>query len=331
MKKISILIPVAPFEPLSVIKKSIGSLRQLEKMDIDLKIIYIVDCHEGPVMRTHFLESEHIEHIIRTDTRGRRAGAINDGLESIRKRDGMIDADYITLFDVDSRPDPDFLLKCIHIFENDPDAAITSGVRYITNQESGWVAKTIAAEYSFFEDVYLLYEKFDGFKQFNGLIGVIDARIFDDTQLNEQVYCEDLEFTQRIYIKGKKPVLAKTRVGEQAPTSIKDLYNQRVRWLSGALDGLIDNILLFPAAHISINLKAAWFISLTLPFAAFILTPFIPVYSIRLWLKGHDGIFYKIPGLIFHVWLISLCGVVAISNRLFKKKTGWKDCSRCDI
>jgi len=222
-------------------------------------------------------------------------------------------------------------LKCINGLENDPDAVIASGPRYITNQDSGWAAKIIAAEYSFFEDIYQLFEKFDGFKQFNGLIGVIDARSFDGKLLNEHVYCEDLEFTQRVYLEGKKPVFVDTRVGEQAPTTLKDLYNQRVRWLSGALDGLIENMSYFPHANISINLKLAWFTSLVLPFAAILFTPFIPAYGLRLKSKGQTRIISKTLGLLFHVWFITLCGKVALLNRIRKKRTEWTDSSRSNI
>ena len=107
-------------------------------------------------------------------------------------------------------------------------------------------------------------QRFDVFKQFNGLIGVIDARALDSTSLNEDVYCEDLEFTQRMYINGKKPVLAETTVGEQAPTSLKELYNQRIRWMSVALEGIEENAGRFYSAPIPVNQKLAWFTSMTL-------------------------------------------------------------------
>jgi 1,2-diacylglycerol 3-beta-glucosyltransferase len=330
-KKVYVLIPVAPFEPLSIIKRSVTSLRQLKTPYLDLYIIYIVDCLNGYDERIRYLENEHIRYICRLNTRGRRAGAVNDAMSSISRSDGTIDADHIALFDVDSRPDPDFLMKCINEINNNPDCVIASGVRYITNCESGWVASTIAAEYSFFNDVYRFSRKYDGFIQFNGLIGVIDARTLDSIRLNEHVYCEDLDFTQKVYIAGKKPALADCSVGEQAPTTIKELYNQRVRWLSGALDGLINYIVQFQGAPIPVNRKVAWFISMTLPFAAFILTPLVPVYGLRLWIKGEDHVFYKTLGLSFHVWLITLCGMTAVIKRIFRKKTVWTDSSRCDI
>ena len=331
MKTVGILIPVAPFEPLSILRKSVASLSQLENTDIDLNLLYIVDCPDGPDERTRYLEDEGVGHLMRSDTRGRRGGAINDSLDTIRKPDGTLDADYIALFDVDSRPDPDFILKCIEAIENDADAVLASGARYITNQDSGWIARIIAAEYSFFEDVYQLYEKFDGFKQFNGLIGVIDARALDSTRLNEDVYCEDLEFTQRMYLAGRKPVLAETKVGEQGPTSLKELYNQRVRWLSGALEGVEENMSEFYYAQIPINQKVAWFTSMVLPFASFILSPVVPVYGLRLWTKGQDCVPFKILGLVFHVWLISFCGAHALLNRTRKTRTAWTDTSRSDI
>jgi len=331
MEKVYVMIPVAPFEPLSIIQKSVNSIKQLDTSGLSVNITYIIDCPKGPDHRIRYLKSGNIGYLARFDTRGRRGGAINDGLDAIRGPDGRPDADYIVLFDVDSRPEPDFILKCIDALKIDANAVIASGTRYITNQDSGWVARIIAAEYSFFADVYQLYERFDGFKQFNGLIGVIDAKALDSTSLNEGVYCEDLEFTQRMYISGKKPVLAETKVGEQAPTSLKELYNQRIRWMSGALEGLEENLARFYSAHIPVNQKLAWFTSMTLPFVAFLLTPVVPVYGLRLWSKGQDYILLKTVGLMFHVWLISFCGVQAILNRARKKKTKWTDTSRSDI
>ncbi len=331
MEKVCIIIPVAPFEPLSIIQKSVDSLKQLDTSGLSVNITYIIDCPQGPDHRIRYLKSGDIGHLARSDTRGRRGGAVNDGMDAIRGQDGRPDADYIALFDVDSRPEPDFIIKCIHALKMEANAVIASGTRYITNQDSGWVARIIAAEYSFFADVYRLYERFDGFKQFNGLIGLIDARALDGTSLNEDVYCEDLEFTQRMYISGKKPVLAETTVGEQAPTSLEELYNQRIRWMSGALEGLEENLARFYSAPIPVNQKLAWFTSMTLPFVAFLLTPIVPVYGLRLWSKGQDHILVKTVGLMFHVWLISLCGVQAILNRIRMKKTEWTDTSRSDI
>ncbi|MDF1557843.1 MAG: glycosyltransferase family 2 protein [ANME-2 cluster archaeon] len=331
MKDVAILIPVAPFEQLSIIKKSVSSVSHLDKTGVILNILYIVDCPDGPDERTRYLRDKDVGYLVRSDTRGRRGGAINDGMETIQKPDGTLDTDFVALFDVDSRPDCDFIIKCIEAIENDANAVMASGPRYITNQEEGWVAKIIAAEYSFFEDVYHIYEKFDGFKQFNGLIGVIDARALDDTRLNEDVHCEDLEFTQRMYIAGKKPVLSETKVGEQGPTGLKELYNQRVRWLSGALEGLEENMAEFSLAPIPLNRKVAWFTSMALPFAAFLLAPVVPVYGFRLWSKGHDHVLLKTMGLVFHVWLISFCGAHALLNRAMKTRTAWTDTSRSDV
>jgi len=297
MEKVCILIPVAPFEPLSIIQKSVDSLKQLETSGLSVNITYIIDCPKGPDHRIRYLKSGNIGYLARFDTRGRRGGAINDGLDAIRGPDGILDADYIALFDVDSRPEPDFILECIDALKMDANAVIASGTRHITNQDSGWVARIIAAEYSFFADVYRLYERFDGFKQFNGLI----------------------------------TVLAETKVGEQAPTSLKELYNQRIRWMSGALEGVEENTVRFYSAPIPVNQKLAWFTSMTLPFVAFLLTPIVPAYGFRLWSKGQDRILFKTMGLVFHVWLISFCGMQAILNRIRRKKTGWTDTSRSDI
>ena len=77
-----------------------------------------------------------------------------------------------------------------------------------------------------------------GFIQFNGLIGVSKAAFLRSTVFNERCACEDVDITQQIYLSGSSALLVNSQVGEQAPTSIQDLYNQRVRWFRGAVEGL---------------------------------------------------------------------------------------------
>ncbi|MCG7848747.1 MAG: hypothetical protein MIO93_06155, partial [ANME-2 cluster archaeon] len=59
--------------------------------------------------------------------------------------------------------------------------------------------------------------------------------------------------------------------------------------------------------------------------------PLVPVYGFRLWAKGHDRVLFKTLGLVFHVWLISFCGLHALLNRARKTRTEWTETSRSDI
>ena len=172
----------------------------------------------------------HFHVVIRNGNRGRRAGAINDILNVA---EGV---DCIALFDVDSRPNPDFLVECVRELTETSDAVLASGCRYVTNKVNT-LTKIASIEYKFFCDIYHLFGWSRGFIQFNGVIGVSKASFLKTTGFDERCSCEDLDISEKIYLSGNRALLATTKVGEQAPTSIQDLYNQRVRWFRGAVEG----------------------------------------------------------------------------------------------
>jgi cellulose synthase/poly-beta-1,6-N-acetylglucosamine synthase-like glycosyltransferase len=237
---------------------------------------------------------------------------------------------------VDSRPEYDFLIECVRVLKSNESAIIASGARFVTNEDEGIVPKTIAAEYLFFSDVYEEFAIYDGFTHFNGLIGVIDMKLVNSylpRSLDESVPCEDVEFTQRAYLAGLTSVFTPhTMVGEQAPVSIGDLFNQRVRWLAGAFAGLQKYRSRFFFALIPRTRKLAWFFALSLPFVAFLAIPIVPVYGLRLWAKhGVSRAVVQTAGLIGHTVLITICGLVVIAKRIMGRETEWKDSSRSDV
>ena len=141
-------------------------------------------------------------------------------------------ADYIALFDVDSRPNIDFLTECVRALTEASNGVLASGCRFVTNKENT-LTKIVSIEYKFFCDIYRLGRWSGGFIQFNGLIGVSKAAFLRSTVFDERCACEDVDISQQIYLSGSSALLVNSKVGEQAPTSIQDLYNQRVRWFRG--------------------------------------------------------------------------------------------------
>lgn len=319
MKRVSVIVPVAPFEPFSVVEKSVESLKNLNTANMDVQFIYVIDRPDNA--KVNALLGHSVTVIPRNDTRGRRAGAINDSIRCLKG------ADYIALFDVDSRPHPLFLMKCISALEKNNQVAIASGPRYVTNEQESIITKVISTEYFFFSQVYESLERFDGFKQFNGLIGVLDARIFENDFFDEQAPCEDWDLNQRIYLKGKTAIYVRdASVGEQAPLNMRQLYNQRVRWMAGAWDGLHKYLHKFSRAQIPASRKISWFIEAALPFASAALTPLALLYGI-VFFSRRPAI---ILGLVIHVWLVSLCGASAAASHLLSKKIEWKAASRTE-
>ena len=326
--KLNIIVTVSPQEPLSVIERSVESLSRLEHGDIDrVHTIYVIDTHRSDDPRVAYLQSQSSRTIVRTHGRGRRAGAINDALDKMDK------VDYLAFFDVDSRPDSNFLVECVRKLEEN-SAVIASAPRYITNPDASLTARIVAIEYTLLTDIYQLLDRYDGFKQFNGLIGVLDARVFDNRRFDESAACEDVDITQQIYLEGGIAALVEgTRVGEQAPVTPRDYYNQRTRWINGAYEGLTCYFSQFMRAKIPISRKITWLLATTSPFISFILSPLTLLYGIRLWRLGKDMryIMVGISGLMLHAWILQICGLNVLFRRLFGIQIEWKDMDRSDI
>jgi len=340
MKRIDIIVPVARYEPLSLVRKSFDCISCLEQGDMDVRVVYVLDLNGENDDRLQFLKKMPITVIARTDNRGRRAGAINDALDRCRSEGGP---DYIALFDVDSRPDWNFLIACVDRLQYwyPENVIIASGARFITNEDENIVTKTVAAEYCFFSDVYRLFERFGGFNQFNGMIGVLNIRLLNIRpmrdhpldRLDESVSCEDLDFTQKAYLAGFiAGFTANTMVGEQAPSTIRDLFNQRVRWLSGAYHGLRTHLSSFVASEIPVSRKLAWLLALSIPFVAFLATPVVLLYGVRLcWKYSLCRVAIMTIGVIGHGWLSTLCGAVVLAKQVGGGHVEWKESGRSDV
>ncbi|MHC1574454.1 MAG: glycosyltransferase family 2 protein [Candidatus Methanogasteraceae archaeon] len=337
MEQLAVIVPVASFEPLSVIKRSVDCVLDLENGDFDVRVVYVLDMiatENEADDRLKFLEDAPLSVIARKDNRGRRAGAVNDALATFTSEEDT--PEYIALFDVDSRPAQNFLVECVRALRSNQDAIIASSARFITNADENVVTKTIAAEYFFFSDVYRTFRRLDGFNQFNGLIGVLNMKLIARhrfNRLNESVSCEDLDFTQKSYLAGLTGVFTpETMVGEQAPAGLGDLFNQRVRWLAGAYQGLRTYLPAFITSEIPLPRRLAWFLALTLPFVAFIAMPIVPVYGLRLWGRfGMRCAIVQTIGLIGHTWLITLCGIVALVKQVTGGGVEWKESVRSEV
>ncbi|MGZ4901937.1 MAG: glycosyltransferase [Halobacteriota archaeon] len=322
--KVCAIVPVAPFEPAALVARSIDSLSALDCTDLDFRAYYVMDGNRTDYssLNQHF--PPHFRMVTRTESRGRRAGAINHVL-------GMLeDADFIALFDIDSRPDKDFIIKCVHALGED-GAVLASGCRYITNKVNT-LSKIIAIEYDFFCDIYHLFNWSKGFMQFNGAIGLSKADLLSKSVFDERSSCEDLDMSQRIYLSGNHVTLAKTRVGEQAPIDVHDLYKQRVRWFRGALEGIRKYLRPISGARMSFLKKATWFGSLTVPFFSYLLIPFVPRYlrSVREESANLKELTKITCGLFGYTCLMTVCGAVALGQHLFARECEWGAVARSE-
>jgi len=324
--KVCAIIPVAQSEPNALIEKSIKSLGALDCSGLDFEAYYVIDSSGKDYSSLYAVLPPHFHIVIRNGNRGRRAGAINDILNVTE------DADYIALFDVDSRPNPDFLTECVRELTATSDGVLASGCRYVTNKVNT-LTKIVSVEYKFFCDIYRFSRWSRGFIQFNGVIGVSKAPFLRTTGFDERCSCEDLDISEKIYLSGSRALLAKTKVGEQAPTSIQDLYNQRVRWYRGAVEGFRKYLGPMFVARVPIAVKVTWLGSLTIPFFSYLLAPFVFIYcrAIRLESDSLSESFIILLGLAGYACLMTLCGTVAVGQHLTSRKCEWAEVARSEV
>ncbi|MFO7966107.1 MAG: glycosyltransferase family 2 protein [Archaeoglobaceae archaeon] len=320
MKRVAVIIPVSPYESLDMVLRSAQEIKSLDYTGFDVKILYAVDV-DGEDERAEFLRKEGVDVLVRK-SRGKRAGAINDAIQYLKD----FNPDYISIFDVDSDPQPNFIQECVNALENDKRAYIASSRRYISNPIN-FVSRTIEAEYYFMN---FLLEKSD-FKQFNGLIGVHRAEFLYNNHLNEEVITEDADYATRMHARGYRAVLVfDTRTYEQSPLSWIDLLNQRKRWYYGGLElwrhwGMVrkSNCKKFILSWTS-AMVFTYIIILFLPLI--LLSPFFLLYySRKLSRKVH---FSVVAGLALHVIVLQYSAVIAISKFITKRGVEWKAMER---
>ena len=273
--RLAVIIPVSPFEPLEILIKSAKHILSLDYGDLDYKILYVIDKLNENDNRGLILRKMGVEVLERDTNRGKRAGAINDGLKYLEK----YKPDYVAIFDVDTRPEKDFIVKCVSTLKKEDKAYIVSGPRYISNPIN-LTSQTIEIEYYLIN--YLLRKS--KFKQFNGLIGVLRADILRRFKLNEYAITEDADFATRMHCKGYKAIFIDAKVYEQAPISWRDFFKQRERWYYGGLqlwkywnDVKNSRDLWF---------KLSWLSALTLTYVPILFTPLIlltPLFLIYIW------------------------------------------------
>jgi len=323
-------VPVSQDEPLSVVNDSVDSIAGLEiPPSCDLTIHYVIDSENmDSDVRYSRLDTSRANFHWRELKDGTKAGALNHMIEKLDS------PDYIAIFDVDSRPSKNFVVECKNALDSSENVFLASCPRKILNYEQNLVTKMAGAEFDLFNDIQYINDRYNSFNTFNGPISLIDGEYVRNNPFDEQVACEDIEFVQEAYLNGLRTKMSdKTYVGEQAPLNLKDLYFQKIRWMTGALESLEKHAKDFALSDRSLKIKMGWFASVSLPFLAGILSLLFPVFSIRRILRG-DSIVRSINkgvALFLFSWLVMVCGLVVIKKRIFNQNITWKSPERENI
>jgi cellulose synthase/poly-beta-1,6-N-acetylglucosamine synthase-like glycosyltransferase len=170
-----------------------------------------------------------IRHCRRTDRRGYKAGALAEAF-------GQTTAPYIAIFDVDYRPEPDFLSQVMRPLIAEPRAAFVQARLDYRNRERNLLTRAQAMGL----DTYFAFEQagraWAGIPTpFNGTCAVWrQAAIVQAGGWAGQSLLEDLDISLRAFAKGWTAInMLTVAVAGELPETPSALVSQRRRWALG--------------------------------------------------------------------------------------------------
>ncbi|MDP9466052.1 MAG: glycosyltransferase [Actinomycetota bacterium] len=145
----------------------------------------------------------------------------------------VVTGEMTGVFDADHHPEPDSFRRAWRWLADGYD--IVQGHPVIRNGDASWVARMVAVE---FEMIYGVSHpgraKLHGFGIFGGSNGYWRTELLRQTRFRGSMMTEDIDSALRVveagYRIGSDPFLI-TR--ELAPTTLSQLWNQRMRWAQG--------------------------------------------------------------------------------------------------
>ncbi|WP_174278996.1 glycosyltransferase family 2 protein, partial [Sphingomonas bacterium] len=140
---------------------------------------------------------------------------------------------FVGIFDADHHPQADSLERAWRWLSNGWD--IVQGRCSIRNGGDSWIARMVAVE---FEQIYAISHpgraRFHGFGIFGGSNGFWRTSVLHETRMRHSMLTEDIDSSIRAVVAGYRIAGDRDLVSEElAPTAIKQLLNQRLRWAQG--------------------------------------------------------------------------------------------------
>lgn len=146
---------------------------------------------------------------------------------------GRVQGRFVGIFDADHHPHADSLRRAWRWLSNGWD--IVQGRCSIRNGHDSWIARMVAIE---FEQIYAVSHpgraRFHGFGIFGGSNGFWRTAVLHETRMRHSMLTEDIDSSIRAIVAGYKIAGDRDLISEElAPTAMKQLLNQRLRWAQG--------------------------------------------------------------------------------------------------
>jgi cellulose synthase/poly-beta-1,6-N-acetylglucosamine synthase-like glycosyltransferase len=251
-----------------------------------------------------------IEYIHRTNRKGYKAGALQEGLKSAT-------GEFVAIFDADFIPPPDFLMRTIHHFA-DPRVGVVQtrwsylnkGYNFLTEVEAMLLDGHFVLEHGARSRAGLFFN-------FNGTAGIIRTSMIEDAGgWQHDTLTEDSDLSYRAQLKGWKFVyMPGLDCPSELPVEMHGFQVQQSRWAKGLTQcakKLLPSILKAP---LPFRVKLEAFLHLTpnisYPLMIVVSALMLPVMIVRFYMGWFQIVFLDFPLIIASFWSISAFYVIA--------------------
>ena len=263
----------------------------------------------------------NIEYRHRTNRRGFKAGALQEGLETAT-------GEFIAIFDADFLPPADFLMRTVHFF-TDPQVGVVQTRWSYLNKEFSILTQVEAM----LLDGHFVLEHGARcgsglFFNFNGTAGVLRRSMIDDAGgWQHETLTEDSDLSYRAQLNGWRFVyVPAVDCPSELPVETYGFQVQQARWAKGLTQvakKLLPRIL---KADLPWRVKAEAFLHLTpnISYPLMIVISFLmlPVMIVRFYMGVFQMVTIDLPLIIASFWSISAFYLYA--QRELYPKSWWK-------
>jgi len=149
----------------------------------------------------------------------------------------------VAVVDADARVGPHFLEAVMAAWSRDPDAVAIQARRHPVNERDSWLTAAQAEEQLMDLATQCGRRQADGTAELRGNGMFVRREALDSVGgWNARAITEDLDLSTQLAAAGEHVALApEVLVGEEAVTTLADLWTQRMRWAEGSLRRLMEH------------------------------------------------------------------------------------------
>ncbi|XP_076938016.1 glucomannan 4-beta-mannosyltransferase 9-like [Bidens hawaiensis] len=234
-----VLVQVPMFNEREVYQLSIGAACGLT-WPSDRIVIQVLDDSTDPLIKG-LVEMEcenwaskgvNIHYQVRDNRKGYKAGALKEGL----KHDYAKQCEYVTIFDADFQPEPDFLTRTIPFLHHNSELGLVQGRWKFVNSNDCLMTRLEEMSLNYHFKVEQEYGSITfAFFGFNGTAGVWRMVALDEAGgWKDRTTVEDMDLAVRASLKGWKFLyIDSLMVKNELPSVFKAYRHQQQRWACG--------------------------------------------------------------------------------------------------